>query len=95
MDAKAAKLLDPPARELLAGLVAPMVAADWQDTALEAAIRDFAEQRGLKLGAVAQPLRVALTGSTNSPPLFSVMTVLGRDESLGRMQDALTSRQEI
>ncbi len=43
---------------------------------------------GLKLGAVAQPLRAALTGSTASPGIFEVMEVLGRDECLGRLADA-------
>ncbi|HEY5209482.1 MAG TPA: glutamate--tRNA ligase [Stellaceae bacterium] len=89
MDAKAAKLLDPAARELLAGLAAPLAGAAWDPTALEALTRDYAEQRGVKLGAVAQPLRVAITGSTSSPPLFSVMSILGRDETLGRLRDAI------
>jgi len=43
----------------------------------------------LKLGKLAQPLRAALTGSTISPPIFEVMQILGRDESLGRIGDAL------
>ena len=51
--------------------------------ATEAAVRGFAEASGLKLGQVAQPLRAALTGRATSPPLFDVMAVLGRDESLG------------
>ena len=45
-------------------------------------MRDFAEARALKLGAVAQPLRAALTGRATSPGVFDVMAVLGRDESL-------------
>jgi glutamyl-tRNA synthetase len=44
---------------------------------------------GLKLGALAQPLRAALSGSTTSPPIFEVMAVLGRDETLGRLADAV------
>jgi glutamyl-tRNA synthetase len=51
-------------------------------------VRSFAETRGVKLGQVAQPLRAALTGSTASPPIFEVMVVLGRAESLGRLADA-------
>ena len=44
--------------------------------------------KGLKLGVVAQPLRAALTGSLASPGLFEVMEVLGREETLGRIEDA-------
>jgi glutamyl-tRNA synthetase len=55
---------------------------------LEAAVRSFAEAEGLKLGQIAQPLRAALTGSTVSPGVFEVMTVLGKAEVLGRLADA-------
>jgi glutamyl-tRNA synthetase len=54
---------------------------------LEAAVRAFAEAEGVKLGQVAQPLRAALTGSATSPPIFDVMAVLGRGESLSRIAD--------
>jgi glutamyl-tRNA synthetase len=52
-------------------------------------LRQVAEAVGKKLGAVAQPLRAALTGSTVSPPIFEVMETLGREECLGRIEDAL------
>ena len=61
----------------------------WDEAALEAALRECAERAGLKLGQLAQPLRAALTGSTASPGLFEVMAVLGRDETLGRIEDVL------
>ena len=54
---------------------------------IEADVRAFADRSGLKLGAVAQPLRAALTGRTTSPPIFDVLAVLGRDESLARLRD--------
>jgi glutamyl-tRNA synthetase len=73
---------------LLAELSAAMAASAWDTGSLEMAVREFAESRGLKLGQAAQPLRAALTGSTASPPIFDVMTVLGRDESLARLADA-------
>jgi len=60
---------------------------DWRLETTEAAMRKFADQHGLKLGSVAQPLRVALTGRTTSPGIFDVLAVLGRDECLGRLQD--------
>ena len=48
--------------------------------------RGFAEEAGLKLGDVAQPLRAALTGKTASPPLFEMLSLLGREESLIRLR---------
>ena len=88
LDDKAAKLLDAEARGTLAKLLPRLeAAADWTVPALEAAVRAFAEESGLKLGKVAQPLRAALTGRTVSPPVFDVMAVLGRDEALARIRD--------
>jgi glutamyl-tRNA synthetase len=66
---------------------------DWSGAALEAAVRRFAEAENAKLGQVAQPLRAALTGEGVSPPIFEVMAVLGRDESLGRIEDALDKKR--
>ena len=84
----AAKVLTPAARGHLAALAALLAAADWTAEGLEAAVRSFAEAQGLKLGQIAQPLRAALTGSTVSPGVFEVMTVLGKAEVLGRLADA-------
>ncbi|MFQ5989011.1 MAG: glutamate--tRNA ligase [Candidatus Methylomirabilales bacterium] len=53
---------------------------------LEKLYRDFVAERGLKLGDVAQPTRVALTGHTVSPPLFHVMELLGREICLERLE---------
>ena len=90
MDDKAAKLLDADARSALAKLLAKFEAInDWQVQPLEAAVRDFAEESGVKLGKIAQPLRAVLTGKAVSPPVFDVMTVLGRDEALARIRDQL------
>ena len=63
----------------------------WTTEATEQAVRSFAEQRGAKLGAVAQPLRAALTGRTTSPGIFEVLTVLGKAESLARLADQAAS----
>ncbi len=62
---------------------------DWSVAALETAARALAEEAGVKLGQLAQPLRAAVTGAAQSPGLFDVMAVLGRDEVLGRIDDAL------
>ncbi|HEY4986318.1 MAG TPA: hypothetical protein VII39_06830, partial [Bradyrhizobium sp.] len=48
----------------------------------------------LKLGAVAQPLRAALTGKGSSPPLFEMMAVLGREESLARLRSCAFDAQD-
>jgi len=61
--------------------------ARWSTETTEAAMRAFAEAGSLKLGAVAQPLRVALTGRTTSPGIFEVLAVLGRQECLARLAD--------
>jgi glutamyl-tRNA synthetase len=65
---------------------------DWTATALEEAVRRVAEDAGLGLGKVAQPLRAALTGRSTSPGIFDVLVLLGRDESLGRLDDCLAGR---
>lgn len=84
----AAKLLTGEARQLLGALEGGLAEAEWQAVPLEQRLRDFAAANGVKLGAVAQPLRAALTGTTASPGIFEVMEVLGRDEALGRIADA-------
>jgi glutamyl-tRNA synthetase len=88
MDEKAAKLLEGDAPKHLAALRARFAAlGQWTAGALEAATRAYAEEAGVKLGAAAQPLRAALTGRTTSPPIFDVLAVLGREESLARIAD--------
>ncbi|NWH08929.1 MAG: glutamate--tRNA ligase [Alphaproteobacteria bacterium] len=87
LDEKAAKILSPAARALLAKLAAALAATPWDAAALEAAVRAFAETEGVKLGDAAQPLRAALTGKGTSPPIFDVMAVLGREECLARIAD--------
>jgi glutamyl-tRNA synthetase len=94
IDAKAAAVMRKGASSLAA--LAPVLAqlVDWNAARIESAIRDFvaAEQaRSVTLRDVAQPLRAALTGSTVSPPLFDVMEVLGQQETLARLGDALSS----
>ncbi len=88
LDQKATALLDETARQRLPGLAAKLSAVnDWSPEALEAVVRGYAEEHGLKLGQAAQPLRAALTGRAMSPGLFDVMAVLGREETLARLAD--------
>jgi glutamyl-tRNA synthetase len=87
-DDKAAKLLTSEARGLLSELRPELDRADWRVEPLEEKVRAFTERKAIKLGAVAQPLRAALTGRTASPGLFFMMEVLGREETLARIADA-------
>jgi len=88
VDEAAAKLLDAPARDLL-GTVADRLDAspDWTLDGIETVVRSVAEEAGLGLGKVAQPLRAALTGRTTSPGIFDVLFHLGRNETIGRLRD--------
>ncbi len=87
-DDKAAALLSAPSRDILAELT-PRLAnvTEWRSATLEGALREFAEERGLKLGQVAQPVRAALTGRATSPGVFDVLVTLGEAESLARLRD--------
>ncbi len=87
-DAKAARLLSQEARRLLAALGPALEDVAWRAATLEERVRAFADLDDVPLGAVAQPLRAALTGSVASPGIFAVMEFLGRDETLGRIADA-------
>jgi glutamyl-tRNA synthetase len=88
LDDKAAALLTPDARSLLAGIAAELAGVEpWTAEATEHVVRTFAEKTGAKLGAIAQPMRAALTGRTTSPGIFEVLTVLGKAESLARVAD--------
>src|SRR3954463_10420185 len=87
LEAKAAALLDEAARQRLAEMRVRLAdVVEWSPAALEAAVRAYADESGVKLGQVAQPLRAALTGRTTSPGLFDVMAVLGRTECLTRLE---------
>ncbi len=93
LDEAAKAVLTTDARAVLAALIPRLEAVtDWNAGSTEAVLRAYAEQAGLKLGAVAQPLRAALTGKTTSPPIFDVLAVLGKDESLARLRDQAAAR---
>lgn len=91
MTEKAASLIDPETRQLFSDLAAHLEKIDvWNHDTLDASIRAFAEETGLKLGKIAQPLRAALTGKTTSPGIFDVADVLGKSEVLLRIRDQTT-----
>jgi glutamyl-tRNA synthetase len=88
LDEGAKKLVDAHARETLAALLPQLEKVErWRPEGLEAAVRNFAEETGRKLGKVAQPLRAVLTGKATSPGIFDVLDVLGREESIARIRD--------
>lgn len=88
LDDKAKALITPEAKKLIGDMVEKLGSvAPWTAETTEAAIRELADKNGLKLGALAQPLRAALTGRTTSPGIFDVLAVLGKDECLGRLKD--------
>jgi glutamyl-tRNA synthetase len=90
LDDKAKGVLTGDARAMLGELAGRLSVIDgWDAAATEHAVRAFAEQKSTKLGQVAQPLRAALTGRTTSPPIFDVLAVLGKDESLARLKDQI------
>src|SRR6202140_5766900 len=92
IEPKAANVLTPENRELIGRLrLALEAVTSWTPETTEAAMRAFAEANNLKLGAVAQPLRAALTGRTTSPGIFDVLGVLGRQECLARLGDQAAS----
>jgi glutamyl-tRNA synthetase len=90
-DEKAARHLDEAGRVMVAKLTSHLRDASWNASDLEAEIRGFAEREELSLGKVAQPLRVALSGRTISPSVFDMMEILGREESLARLEDCLVA----
>jgi glutamyl-tRNA synthetase len=94
MDAKAEEILARAGRIHLKNLLPRLAALKaWSASSTEGAVRAYAEEEGAKLGVVAQPLRAALTGRSTSPGIFDVLEVLGREESLGRIEDQ--ARREI
>ena len=90
IEAKAAKILNNGGREILEKLLPQLAGiSDWSHDSLHEAVKAFSGAQDLKLGKVAQPLRAALTGSNVSPGIFEVLEVLGKDESLARIEDAV------
>lgn len=89
-EAKAAqKFLKPAIREPLGLLIEQMEGQEeFTDQSVEAAFVQTMEKSGLKLGKIAQPVRVALTGKTVSPGIFEIIRVLGKEATLNRLKQA-------
>lgn len=67
------------------------VADDFTHNGIEAVFRSVVEKHGIKLGALAQPVRVAMTGGTESPGIFDVLEVIGKEKTLMRLEKAIDS----
>jgi len=95
MDPAASALLSGESRGLLAKAHEALSTLDsWDHDVLEQCVRNVAEQEGVKLGKLAQPLRAALTGRPTSPGIFDVLVLLGQGESLARIEDQILERTE-
>jgi glutamyl-tRNA synthetase len=89
VDDKAKAMLTGQAGMRIAELLPLLKTTEWRAAALEDAARGLAQRGGWSLRDIAQPLRAMLVGATTSPPIFEVMEVLGRDETLGRLSDGV------
>ena len=91
-DREARVLLDNDAKILMKGLSTLFKSVTpWTEDSLECAIKDFAKQKNVKLGKIAQPLRAALTGTTISPSIFEVAEILGKQETIDRLKDIINN----
>jgi glutamyl-tRNA synthetase len=87
LDEKAAKALDNVSRGILGELTPQLQNASWNRDTLEQVVAQCAEENGIKMGKLAQPLRAALAGRAVSPSVFDMMLVLGREETIQRLKD--------
>ncbi|MFN4058105.1 MAG: glutamate--tRNA ligase [Roseinatronobacter sp.] len=87
-DEKAQNALDDVSRGILRELTPRLQTANWFRTELEGVVTEIAQGHGLNLGKIAQPLRAALAGRLTSPSVFDMMLLLGRDETLARLNEA-------
>ncbi|MHB9878577.1 glutamate--tRNA ligase [Pacificimonas sp. ICDLI1SI03] len=91
LDEKASAVLEKDGGELLGKARSTLAQADeWAVEPLGDLLRELAEAEGVGLGKIAQPMRAALTGRTQSPGVFEMLELLGREESLARIDDRLS-----
>ncbi|MBE3639217.1 glutamate--tRNA ligase [Mangrovicoccus algicola] len=93
-DAKAAAALDAVSIGILVELTPQLQSASWSRNDLEAVIASFMDPRELKFGKLAGPLRAALAGRTATPSVYDMMLVLGREETLARLEDVFSSGRD-
>ncbi len=87
-DEKAASALNDVSRGILSELTPHLQAASWERDTLEEILNSLAEAHGTKFGKLAAPLRAALAGRAVTPSVFDMMLLLGRDETIARLEEA-------
>ncbi|WP_435231607.1 glutamate--tRNA ligase [Pseudopelagicola sp. nBUS_20] len=87
-DAKAAKHLNTTSCSMLEELTPQLQNVSWTREGLEASLSAYADAREIKFGKIAGPIRTALAGRSITPSVYDMMLVLGRDETVARLQDA-------
>src|SRR6266576_1801438 len=71
--------------------LAVLKATEWTPEALDRTLRALAEQKGVAAGKIFQPIRIALTGGTVSEPVNELLYVVGEDEALRRLEEAVSA----
>lgn len=85
------KFIDAEAKKVLTSLQTKFSAhTDWKIDSLHQVLQDVSAELDVKLGKIAQPLRIAITGGTISPPIDATLYLLGRERTLARIERALT-----
>ncbi|WP_135447303.1 glutamate--tRNA ligase [Tabrizicola caldifontis] len=87
-EAKAAEALDSVSRGILKSLTPRLRNASWTKDSLEPILNEVAAEAGIGFGKLAAPLRAALAGRTVTPSVYDMMLVIGRDETVRRLEDA-------
>ena len=77
---------------VLADLRPRLAECEWSAEAMEGLLNGYCQEKSLALGKVAQPVRVAVTGSTISPPIYETLAILGRPKTLARIDRCLAGR---
>ncbi|ABM44719.1 glutamyl-tRNA synthetase 1 [Bartonella bacilliformis Peru38] len=92
LDEKAKMLLNEDGQAILKSIYPILESCSYWDTnTLDEALRHYAQKQELKFGTIAQPLRAALTGRATSPGVFDVLVLLGRNESLNRINQQINT----
>ncbi len=87
---EAARHLDHDGKSILLDLAEGLRNTPWTREGIEPVVKQICDSREMKLGKIAGPVRAALSGSTVSPSIFDMMCILGRVETLARLEDSIT-----
>ena len=87
IDDKAQQNLNSNSSNLLKDLTRQLQDVNWDRLSLEEVVKVLAQSHGMKMGELAAPIRSALSGRVASPSIFDMMLVLGREETVARIED--------